>query len=57
MPADTDYFLQRSQAEAVQSIAAADPRAAAAHQELGRLHAERAVAELTGKDDPQPVDA
>ena len=49
MTEETGYFLARSQAEAVQSIMAADPRAAAAHRELGRLHAERAIAALADK--------
>ena len=51
MPAETDYFLHRSEVEAVQSITAVDPRAAEAHRELGRLHAERAIAALAGHPD------
>lgn len=50
MPEETLYFLLRSQAEAVQAIAALDPRAAAAHQRLGLLHAERAIAALVDGD-------
>lgn len=54
MSAKVDYFLLRSEAEAVRSIAALDPRAAAAHEGLSRLHAERAIAGLSDRAEPQP---
>lgn len=47
IPLDVDYVLQRSEAEAIRAIAAIDPRAAAAHDELCRRYVDLAIARLT----------
>ena len=65
MAVDTEYFLHRSYFEAVQSIAATDTRAAAAHEELCLRYARAAIDGLVTQspsaiplpaDPPTPAD-
>jgi hypothetical protein len=49
--ADTDYYLQRAEQEAVRAIQADHPKAAAAHRGLAVRYSARAVIAIVNEQD------
>ena len=49
--ADTDYYLQRAEQEAVRAIMANHPKAAAVHHDLAARYSARAVVTIVDEQD------